>query len=66
MVIRDVLPPEYASVGELVVDVYRSIIPDLDDYADELRDVAGRIRAGVLVWVAEVDGELAGTVSYVP
>lgn len=66
MMIRDVLPSEHAAVGELVVDIYRSLIPDLDDYADELRDVAGRIRAGVLVWVAELDGALAGTVSYVP
>lgn len=66
MVFRDVLPNEYALVGELVVDVYRSLIPDMDDYADELRDVAGRVRAGVLVWVAEIDGALAGTVSYVP
>jgi len=65
MLIRDVRPEEYAAVGELVVDVYRSIIPDLDEYADELRDVAGRIRAGVLVWVAELDGALAGTVSHV-
>lgn len=66
MEIRDATPDEYAAVGELVVDVYRTIIPGLDEYADELRDVAGRIAAGVLVWVAEVDGELAGTVSYVP
>ncbi len=66
MVIRDVLPGEHAAVGELVVNVYGSIIPDLDAYADELQDVAGRIRAGVVVWVAEVDGALAGTVSYVP
>jgi ribosomal protein S18 acetylase RimI-like enzyme len=66
MLIRDVRPDEYATVGELVVDVYRSIIPDLDEYADELRDVAGRIAAGVHVWVAEEDGTVAGTVSYVP
>ena len=66
MLIRDVRPDEYATVGELVVDVYRSIIPGLDGYAGELRDVEGRIDAGVLVWVAEVDGVLAGTVSYVP
>lgn len=66
MLIRDVRPDEYAAVGDLVVEVYRSIIPGLDDYADELRDVAGRIGAGVLVWVAEDDGALAGTVSYVP
>lgn len=66
MLIRDARPNEYAAVGELVVEVYRSIIPELDEYAAELRDVAGRIRSGVVVWVAEMDGALAGTVSYVP
>ena len=66
MEIRDATTEEFAAVGELVFEVYRTIIPGLDEYADELRDVAGRIAAGVLVWVAEVDGELAGTVSYVP
>jgi GNAT superfamily N-acetyltransferase len=66
MEIRDATTEELAAVGELVFEVYRTIIPGLDGYADELRDVAGRIAAGVLVWVAEVDGQLAGTVSYVP
>jgi ribosomal protein S18 acetylase RimI-like enzyme len=66
MVIREARPDEYAAVGELVVDVYRSIIPGLDGYADELRDVANRVASGALVWVAEVDGALAGTVTYVP
>jgi GNAT superfamily N-acetyltransferase len=66
MQIRDATPDEFVAVGDLVFGVYRTIIPGLDEYADELRDVAGRIAAGVLVWVADVDGELAGTVSYVP
>ena len=66
MLIRDVRPDEYAAVGEMVVDVYRSIIPGLDEYADELRGVADRIAAGTSVWVADEDGELAGTVTYVP
>jgi GNAT superfamily N-acetyltransferase len=66
MEIRDATADEFAAVGELVFEVYRTIIPGLDEYADELRDVAGRIASGVLVWVAEADGELAGTVSYVP
>ena len=66
MLIRDVRPEEYAAAGELVVDVYRTIIPGLDEYADELRNVADRIEAGVLVWVADEGGALAGTVSYVP
>jgi len=66
VLIRDVRESEYATVGELVVVVYRSIIPGLDEYADELRDVADRIASGTLVWVAEVDGTVAGTVTYVP
>jgi GNAT superfamily N-acetyltransferase len=66
MVIRDVLPSEHAVIGELVVDVYRSIIPGLEEYADELRDVARRVASGALVWVAEVDGAPAGTVTYIP
>jgi ribosomal protein S18 acetylase RimI-like enzyme len=66
MLIRDVRPEEFAAVGEMVVDVYRSIIPGLDEYADELRSVADRIDAGSAVWVAEDDGALAGTVTYVP
>ena len=66
MLIRDVRPEEFAAVGEMVVDVYRSIIPGLDDYADELRGVAERIGSGALVWVADDEGKLAGTVTYVP
>ena len=66
MLIRDVRPDEYEAVGELVVGVYRALIPDLDEYADELRAVAARIAAGADVWLAELDGELAGTVTYVP
>ena len=66
MLIRDVRRDEYTSVGELVVDVYRTIIPGLDEYADELRSVAARIEAGAVVWVAEEGGAVAGTISYVP
>jgi ribosomal protein S18 acetylase RimI-like enzyme len=66
VLIRDVRESEYSLVGELVVEVYRSIIPGLDEYAHELRDVADRLAAGALVWVAEIDGAVAGTVTYVP
>ncbi|MGZ6256792.1 MAG: GNAT family N-acetyltransferase, partial [Candidatus Limnocylindria bacterium] len=66
MVIREARPDEYAVVGELVVDIYRSIIPGLGEYADELRDVVNRVASGALVWVAKVDGALAATVTYVP
>ena len=66
MVIRLARPDEYAAVGELVVGVYESVIPGLGEYADELRDVAKRIASGAQVWVAEVDGALAATVTYVP
>jgi ribosomal protein S18 acetylase RimI-like enzyme len=66
MFIRAARPDEYSAVGEMVVEVYRSIIPDLEGYVEQLRDVAARVAAGVLVWVAHDDGALAGTVSYVP
>jgi hypothetical protein len=54
MVIRDVRPGDYATVGELVVDVCASIIPDLDGYADQMLDVTGRIGAAVLVYVYDM------------
>lgn len=66
MLIRSVRPEEYAEVGELVVAVYSALVPDLDDYADELRDVAARVSSGAEVWVAELDGEIAATVTYIP
>jgi len=66
MEIRPVRPDEYAEAGDLVASVYATLIPDLGDYADELRDVAGRIAWGAEVWVAEVEGRVAATVTYVP
>ncbi len=66
MLIRSARPEEYEAVGELVVAVYSAIVPSLDDYADELRDVAGRVASGAEVWVAELDGKIAATVTYVP
>lgn len=66
MLIRAVRLDEYAEVGDLVVEVYSTLIPNLGDYADELRDVASRVDSGAEVWVAELDGQVAATVTYVP
>ncbi len=66
MLIRSVRPDEFAAAGELVAAVYSALIPDIGDYVDELRDVATRIASGAEVWVAELDGEIAATVTYVP
>ncbi len=53
-------------MGELVVAVYSALVPDLADYADELRNVAARVSSGAEVWVAELDGAIVATVTYVP
>jgi ribosomal protein S18 acetylase RimI-like enzyme len=69
--IREVVPSEYEAVGELTVRAYRGVAlddfaaADTEEYAPELRDVAGRAAAAdVLV---AVDGaRLVGAVTYVP
>ena len=61
--IRLVAPSEFERVGDLVVDAYAAL-GELGGYEAVLRDVADRAhRAGVAV--AIVDGEAAGTVTYV-
>ncbi|HLT68944.1 MAG TPA: GNAT family N-acetyltransferase [Acidimicrobiales bacterium] len=67
--IRPVRAEEHAALGELTVAAYAWADPrTLDDgYADELRDVAGRARAAVVL--AAVDGatgEVLGGVTFVP
>ena len=62
-VIRLVAPPEFERVGDLVVDSYAAL-GDLGAYAAVLRDVADRSRHADVA-VAIVDGEVAGTVTYV-
>jgi GNAT superfamily N-acetyltransferase len=65
--LRPVEPDEHARVAELLVAAYRSL-PDFElhpEYEPSLRDVAARMIESV-VMVAEVDGRLVGTVTYVP
>jgi len=65
VLVREAKPEEYSVIGDLVVNAYRTL-DDVGDAAYEamLRDVASRAR-GSRVLVAEVDGELLGTVTYV-
>ncbi|HEX6238126.1 MAG TPA: GNAT family N-acetyltransferase [Acidimicrobiales bacterium] len=66
MEIREVRPDEHGALGELTVDAYAGVHPadDLADYATELRDVASRAAADVVL--VAVDGDkLLGGVTYV-
>lgn len=68
--VRPIRPDEHAALGELTVAAYARVDPGTlqRDYADELRDVAGRAAgAEVLVAVDEdAGGALVGGVTYVP
>lgn len=67
--VRDARPDEYAALGGLTLAAYRAIPGHTPspDYADLLRDVAGRAAAArVLVAVEGPDGPPLGTVTYVP
>lgn len=66
MQIRPIDSSQYSAAGELTVTAYAAVDRILGDYADELRDVAGRVAAGATVLVAEEDGRVLGTVTYVP
>jgi ribosomal protein S18 acetylase RimI-like enzyme len=68
--VRPARPDEYAALGELTVAAYAAVDPGVleSDYADELRDVAGRA-AGADVLVAvddEAGGAVVGGVTYAP
>jgi ribosomal protein S18 acetylase RimI-like enzyme len=67
--VRTARPEEYAALGQLTVEAYAAADPAVmfGDYADELRDVAGRAAgADVLAAVDEEGGEVLGGVTYVP
>ena len=66
MRIHPIAGGQHVAAGELIVRAYAALDPNLGSYADELRDVAGRVAAGATVLVAEEDGEVAGSVTYVP
>jgi ribosomal protein S18 acetylase RimI-like enzyme len=66
VVIRGARPEEYPFVGDLVVAAYRTLNDTGDAiYEAMLRDVASRV-ATSRVLVAQVDGDVLGTVTYVP
>jgi ribosomal protein S18 acetylase RimI-like enzyme len=65
MVIRPARIDEYEAVGELVIGAYATL-PDRDPVYDAvLRDVANRA-ATADVLVAEAEGAIIGTVTFVP
>jgi ribosomal protein S18 acetylase RimI-like enzyme len=67
VVIREARPEEYAVIGELTVTAYASTGEIVEDYADELLDVAKRAReVPVLAAVDDQTGQLLGTATYVP
>jgi len=63
--IRPIRPHEHDAVADLNVRSYLTIYDDLGDYEAVLRRVAHRARS-VDVLVAVLDGQLAGTVTFVP
>jgi ribosomal protein S18 acetylase RimI-like enzyme len=66
--VRNAQPREYARVGELTIAAYAALPVDhlWGGYADEIRDVAGRVAAAdVLVAVDEVDDAVLGAVTLV-
>jgi GNAT superfamily N-acetyltransferase len=54
-------------VGDITVDAYVAdgFLTVGDDYAEHLRDAAGRARIAEL-WVAELDGAVVGSVTFCP
>ena len=66
MEIRRATRDEHEVVGELTVAAYAGFTTGADDfYVAHLRDAAARDREAEL-WVAEVDGEVVGTVTIAP
>lgn len=70
VLVRLARPDDYPVLGELTVEAYAAVDPAVmeSDYADELRDVAGRAGgADVLVAVdGRSNGTVLGGVTYVP
>jgi hypothetical protein len=64
-VIRPVRADEYEAAGRLVLEAHRSLGDEGDEFYDhELADVAGRAK-GSDVLVAELDGQVVGSVTFV-
>lgn len=69
ILVRHARPEEFEALGELTVAAYRTLadrdLPVSRGYEPILRDVAGRSGRSVVL-AAELDGELVGSVTYVP
>jgi len=68
MEIRPVRPDEHAALGELIVDAYGAIDPDVldEEYAAELRDVAARTEGADTLVAVDRGGRVLGGITYVP
>ena len=69
MDIRPVRPDEHQALGDLTVTAYAAIHPAVveeDDYASELRDVAGRVADAEVLVAVDDAGRVLGGVTYVP
>ena len=65
LIIRPVSPNEYEAAGELLVEAFRTLgDPDGKIYEERLRNVAARVADGEVL-VAEMAGQLVGSVTYV-
>jgi ribosomal protein S18 acetylase RimI-like enzyme len=67
MEIREIHDEEFQTVGELAVAAYRAV-PGMQrhhDHIEELRDIATRVQHNS-IYVAVLDGRIAGCVTYVP
>lgn len=67
LLLRPAAPQEYDAVGRLTLDAYAAngYLAEDDFYAAHLLDAASRAADAELV-VAELDGQLAGTVTFCP
>ena len=65
--IREVEPQDYDALAHLIVDVYAAELGEMlsDDYRVHLADVARRAE-GSVVLVAVEEGDLVGSITYVP
>jgi ribosomal protein S18 acetylase RimI-like enzyme len=66
--VRPVSPSEYRALGELTVEAYHDVAPDMphqDDYDIRLRDVERRARESCVLVAVGPDRRLLGGVTYV-
>jgi ribosomal protein S18 acetylase RimI-like enzyme len=65
--IREARPDEYAALGELIAEAYRSTgVAEREEYLDTVRDVAARAGSCTILVAEGAGGELLGGVTYVP